>query len=297
MTRAHPSQATQIRQHIALLSPYLIGALLLVLLPAGLGFAISLYRFDALSTPLYRGLQNFQDLRLEPLLPVALSNSIFYIVTAVPLRILAALGLALLYLKPRRLTRVYRAIACLPSVIPDAAYALVWLWIFNPLYGPLNLVLSALGLPTPGWLTGITTAKPAFVLMALFQIAEGFVILLAGLKSIPAMIYAAARVDGASGWQTFRFITLPVLAPWLLLLTIRDIILSFQSTFTPALLMTRGGPYYATLFLPLLMYEEAFDGLRFGIAAAIMVIMFLIVAGLILLAYWLFEEGWGDDAL
>ncbi len=170
---------------------------------------------------------------------MALSNSIFYIVMAVPLRILAALGLALLYLRPRRLTRVYRAIACLPSVIPDAAYALVWLWIFNPLYGPLNLALNALGLPAPGWLTDITTAKPSFVLMALFQVAEGFVILLAGLKSISPAIYAAARVDGAGGWQAFRYITLPVLAPWLLLLTIRDIILSFQSTFTPALLMTR----------------------------------------------------------
>jgi multiple sugar transport system permease protein len=133
--------------------------------------------------------------------------------------------------------------------------------------------------------------------MALFQVAEGFVILLAGLKSIPPVIYAAARVDGAGGWQAFRYITLPVLTPWLLLLTIRDIILSFQSTFTPALLMTRGGPYYATLFLPLLMYDEAFDGLRFGVAAAIMVLAFLVVAALILLAYWLFEEGWGDDEL
>ena len=297
MTRTHPSQAVHTRQLAALLTPYLGGALLLVLLPAGLAFAISLFRYDALSDPFYRGLQNFQDLRMEPLLPVALSNSVFYIVMAVPLRMLAALGLALLYLRPRRLTRLYRAIACLPSVIPDAAYALVWLWIFNPLYGPLNLVLNALGLPTPGWLTDITAAKPSFVLMALFQVAEGFVILLAGLKSIPPVIYAAARVDGASAWQSFRYITLPVLTPWLLLLTIRDIILSFQSTFTPALLMTRGGPYYATLFLPLLMYDEAFDGLRFGIAAAIMVLMFLVVAALILLAYWLFEEGWGDDAL
>jgi multiple sugar transport system permease protein len=280
-----------------MLAPYLAGALLLVLLPAGLAFAIAFFRYDALSPPFYVGLLNFQNARLEPLLPIALSNSVFYIVMAVPLRILAALGLALLYQRPRRLTRLYRALACLPSVIPDAAYALVWLWIFNPLYGPLNLVLQALGLPTPGWLTNMTAAKPALVLMALFQVAEGFVILLAGLKSIPAELYAAAKVDGAGAPQAFRHITLPVLAPWLLLLTIRDIILSFQSTFTPALLMTRGGPYYATLFLPLLMYEEAFDGLRFGLASAIMLLMFVLVAVLILLAYWLFEQGWGDDEL
>ena len=140
---------------------------------------------------------------------------------------LLALGLALLYNRPRRGVGVYRAIAYLPSVIPDAAYALVWLWIFNPLYGPLNAILNALGLPTPAWLLEYSLAKPALALMALFPIGEGFVILLAGLKNIPHELYDAAHVDGASRWQAFRRITLPVLTPWLMLLSIRDIILTF----------------------------------------------------------------------
>jgi multiple sugar transport system permease protein len=276
--------------HYALLAPYLAGALLLVVVPAVMAFVLAFYRYDGVMTPAWRGWGNFIDVRFDPLFWIALQNSLFFIVVAVPLRLLAALGLALLYNRPRRGAGLYRALAYLPSVIPDAAYALVWLWIFNPLYGPLNAILYALGLPTPAWLLDYQLAKPALAFMVLFQIGEGFVILLAGLKNIPQELYDAAHVDGASRLQAFRRITLPVLAPWLLMLSIRDVILTFQSTFTPAYLMTGGGPYYATLFLPLLVYEEAFEGLRFGIGAAIMLLMFLLTLGIILLVYWLFEK-------
>lgn len=279
----------------ALLIPYLLGAVLLVALPALLSFVLSFYRYDGIAQPMWRGLANFQEIGQEPLLWVALNNSLFFIILAVPLRILGAMGLALLYNQPQRAVRLYRAVIYLPSVIPDVAYALVWLWIFNPLYGPLNGILGALGLPTPGWLVEYTTAKPALAIMAFFQLGEGFIILLAGLRNIPREIYDAAQVDGAGRLKAFRFITLPILTPWLLLLTIRDVILSFQSTFTPAFIMTRGGPYYSTLFLPLLIYEEAFDRLRFGQGAAMMLLMFLVTLGLILLVYYVFEEGWGYE--
>ena len=109
-----------------------------------------------------------------------------------------------------------------------------------------------------------STALPALVIMSLFQIGEGFILLLAGLQQCPEDYYEAGAIDGASRWQLFRYITLPLLAPWLLLLTVRDIIVTAQNTFTPAYLMTGGGPYYATLFMPLLIYEEAFDRFRFG---------------------------------
>jgi multiple sugar transport system permease protein len=115
------------------------------------------------------------------------------------------------------------------------AYALIWLWIFNPLYGPLNQILRAIGIDAPAWLINPVTAKPALILMSLFQIGEGFVVLLAGLKDIPSDYYDAAAVDGGSRWQAFWHITLPLLKPWLVLLTFRDVILSFQNTFTPPL--------------------------------------------------------------
>jgi multiple sugar transport system permease protein len=172
------------------------------------------------------------------------------------------------------------------------AYALIWLWIVNPLYGPLNLILHAVGLPAPNWLTDFNLAKLPFVMMSVFQIGEGFVILLAGLQSHAKEIGEAAAVDGGSRWQILRFITLPLLAPWLIVLTVRDVILGFQYTFTPSIIMTGGDPYYATLFTPLLVYEEAFDRYRFGPGAVIMLLTFVLTAYLL---YTLFQlsKGWG----
>ena len=132
--------------------------------------------------------------------------------------------------------------------------------------------------------------------MAGFQLGEGFIILLAGLQEIPHDYYDAAAVDGGSRWLMFRRITLPLLMPWLFLLSIRDTIASIQSSFAPAYLMTEGGPYYATLFLPLLIFEEAFDRFRFGEASAMMVVMFVGV-GLLLYLLRRSTGGWGyaDD--
>lgn len=276
------------------LSPYLLGALLLILLPAGLSFLIAFTRYNGVSAPVFVGWENFDFLRYEPLFRVALINSLLFMAEAVPLRILGALALALLYNRPRRGVGLYRAAAYLPTVIPDAAYALTWTWILNPLYGPMNIALRGLGMPAPGWLADSAWALPSIILMSLFQIGEGFVLLLVGLRHIPRETYDAAHVDGASRWQTFTTITLPLLSPWLVLLTVRDVVISLQNTFTPAYLMTRGGPYYATFFMPLLAYESAFDGMRFGQAAAVMMLIFIYTILLVLIVYFIFE-GWGFD--
>jgi multiple sugar transport system permease protein len=174
-------------------------------------------------------------------------------------------------------------------VIPDVAYALIALWIFNPLYGPLNLILRGLGLPAPEWLINPDTAKLVFVIMSLFQIGEAFVILLIGLQDIPPEVSAAAAVDGSSARQTVQHITLPLLLPWIALVTFRAVIVSFQWTFTPSLIMTGGDPYYATLFMPLIIYEEAFDRLRFGPGAAMMLIVVVMTLYFISTLYVLFR--------
>ncbi len=282
------------RQALLLLSPYLLGTLLLVILPAGISFALAFTRYNGVTPPVFNGAQNFQYMWREPLFRVALINSVLFITQAVPLRLLGALGLALLLNRARRGIGVYRAAAYLPTVIPDVAYALVWTWILNPLYGPLNFILAALGLPTPAWLTDPAWALRSIVFMSLFQIGEGFVILLAGLRHIPRELYESAQIDGAGRLHQFFHITLPLLSPWLILLSIRDIAVSFQSTFTPAYIMTRGGPYYATFFTPLMIYEEAFNNLRFGTGAALTLIVFAVTLCLTLLAYFAFDD-WGLD--
>jgi multiple sugar transport system permease protein len=276
-----------------MLSPYLGGALVLVAIPALLMLLLAFFRYDALSAPVWVGWKNFSFLFADPLTQVAFFNTLFFAVLAVPLRLLVALGLALLYQRERTGTGVYRALAFLPSIVPDAAYALLWLWFLNPLYGPLNGVLRWMGLDAPGWLTDYPWAKPGMVLMWTFQIAEGLVLLLAALKALPQETLDAARVDGANRLNVFRRIILPLITPWLALLAVRDTILSLQSTFAPALLMTGGGPYYATYFVPLLIYEEAFDGLRFGQGMAAALLLVLATTVLVGLVFWLFE-GWGD---
>lgn len=284
------------RQLSVLLLPFLIGTIVLIVVPALLTFGLAFTQYDALSPPIWHGLSNFQTIIREPLFQIAVRNSLYFIVLAVPLRVVGALMLALLFNQRRRGVGLYRVAVYIPTVIPDVAYALIWLWLLNPIYGPINQVLQGFGLPAPAWLVDSGTAKLALVLMALFQIGEGFVVLLAGLQAIPLEYYDAAAMDGANRWNMVRFITLPMLAPWLTLLTIRDIISSAQNTLTPSLLMTRGDPYYATLFLPFLIYQEAFDRFRFGTGAAMMVLMFLGIGMLLWLGSYV-VRGWGylDD--
>jgi multiple sugar transport system permease protein len=282
------------RQSWLALLPYLLGILFLTGLPLLLSFGLSLFQYDGLSRPAWRGLGNFRAALNEPLFQVALVNSLRFVFLAAPLRLLASLGLALLLHRPRPGIGWYRAAVILPTIVPEIAYALLWLWLLNPLYGPLNQLLRLLGLPAPAWLVDPVTALPALVLMSLFTIGEGFVILLAALKAIPTEVYESAWVDGSSRWQAFRHLTLPLLQPWLVLLFFRDVILTFQTSFTPAYIMTGGGPYYSTFFFPLLIFEEAFDRLRFGIGSALMVLMFGITLVLLLLLYGVIQD-WGHN--
>ncbi len=264
------------------LLPFLLGSLVLIVLPALITIGVAFTKYNAISAPTWVGLDNFRTLLNSPLARLSLRSSLQFIFLAVPLRVLGALLLALLLQPAGRLFGGLRAAAYLPTIIPEGAFALIFLWILNPLYGPLNAVLGALGLPTPDWLLDPTTARLSFVLMALFTIGEGMIVLLVGLKTIPKVYYEVARVDGAGAWQAFWRITLPLLTPWLLILTFRDIVVSLQNTFTPSFVMTYGGPYYATTFIPLLLFELAFDLFDFGAAAAMMVVMYILTALLVI---------------
>lgn len=279
-----------------LLGPYAVGTVVLVVLPAVLTFGMAFTHYDALSTPIFAGLANFRELRTDPHLPASVEASLHFVALAVPLRLLGALALALLLARRRAGTAFFRTAVYLPTLIPDVAYALIWLWILNPLHGPLNGVLAGLGLVGPEWLLQPGTARLSIVMMSTLQIGEGFVVLLAALQGIPREYLDAAAVDGATPTQTFRWLVLPLLGPWLLLLVLRDALMSLQYTFTPALVMTQGGPYYATLYLPLLVYEYAFGEFRFGTGATVMLLMFAGLAFLLGLLYLLVRRwGYSDD--
>lgn len=257
--------------------PYLLGTLILTIIPALATVSVAFTNYNAVEAPTWAGLDNFTKLLSSAYVRISLRNTLFFLVLAVPLRLLGALLLALLLQSDRRFFGLHRSAVYLPTIIPEVAYALIWLWLLNPVYGPINMILNGLGLPAPAWLTEPTTARLSIVILSLFTIGEGFVIMLTGLKTIPRSYYESARVDGASTWQSFWRISLPLIMPWMLLLVFRDMLVSMQSTFTSSFVMTYGGPYYATTFVPLLLYEIAFDFFDFGMAAALLLFTYVMI--------------------
>lgn len=270
------------RQLILFLTPYLVGTLLLVFVPALATVGLAFARYGVIGKPVWGGWANFQQLIGSPLVRLTLRNTVIFLGLAVPVRLGAALVLALLLQGKGRVLGAARAAVYLPTIVPETAYTLIWLWLLNPVTGPLNIILSALGLPAPAWLTEPGTARLAMAIMAFFQIGEAFVVVMAGLQNIPQAIYEAAAVDGASGWQNLFHITLPLLSPLLLLLTVRDLVVSLQNTFVPSFVMTYGGPYYGTTFAPLLVYEFSFDQVNLGLASAFMVLLYILLGVLAL---------------
>jgi multiple sugar transport system permease protein len=277
-------------------TPFLVGVGVLVLIPAFGSFAMAAYEWDLVRPPRFVGLDNFRQLVDDPVFRISLQNSLLYAVTAVPLRLLFALGLALLLFGRSRADAAGRVGVLVPTVIPDVAYALVWLWILNPIYGPLNLALGAVGLPTPAWLSQPVPARWAVVLMGVFQLGEAFLIVFAVRRLVPQELHEIAAMSGAGRWARLVRVTLPIMAPALLLVAMRDTIVSLQSTFVPALLVTEGGPPpYATTYLPLFVYQNGFEYLRYGYASATTVVMLVLTAAILWLLYRAFGR-WARGA-
>lgn len=265
--------------------PYLLGVVLLVAIPAAGTLYLAFTEYFGIEAPAFIGMDNFARMLSSDRFWTALGNSSIYVLIAVPLRVVAAVGLALLLHTRSAGSSVARTAVFLPTVVPDVAYALLWLYIFNPLFGPLTLGFEAVGLSSPEWLVDPATSRFSVALMSAFQIGEGFVIALAVRRSIPNHLYESAAVDGASSWFTLSRVTLPLMLPVLALLALRDVIISFQANFVPALIVTEGGPRLATFFLPLYVYREGFRYGRLGYAAAVTLTMFVITAVVVVIQY------------
>jgi multiple sugar transport system permease protein len=277
---------TERREYALMLAPYVIGMTALIAVPAAITFGLAVTEYDLIRPPVFNGLDNFRELWNDDVFRIAMRNSLMFIMFAVPLRLLGALTFSLLLWKRFRGVAAYRTSAYLPTVVPDVAFALLWLWIFNPLYGPLNLALDAVGGPTPSWLTDPRAAQWAVIIMSLFTIGEGFIVAMATRQGVPEELYELGDIEGARPLHMFWRLTLPIMAPTLLLLMFRDTIYSFQANFVPALILTDGGPHpYATTYLPFFIYQNGFEYLRYGYAAAATLTMFLVTALIIYLQY------------
>ena len=285
------------REHRALglmLAPYVLGIVALVLIPFLVTIVMAFADYDLVRAPSWVGLDNFVELADDPIFRAALSNSLLFAAVAVPLRLVIALGLALLLHRRAAAVGTARTAAMLPYAVPEIAYGLLWLWLLNPLYGPINQLLrvggengaTVLGRTPPQWLTDPVDARAAIILMSLFTIGETFVILLATRRALPGEVYELAAIEDATGWDVVRRVTLPLMAPVLVLLLLRDAILSLQISFVPALVVTDGGPPpYSTTYLSLFVYRNAFEYLRYGYAAAATAVMLLLTLAAVALQW------------
>ena len=269
----------------ALAAPFLLGVLLLVALPVSAAAVLAFTEFSGVQAPRFNGLDNVRRLLSDDAFWRSTGNTLVYVGIAVPLRLVVATAAALFLHERSRAAVPARPIVYLPTVVPDAAFALLWLWLLNPLYGPLATVFGAGGILTDPW-----GARIALPVISAFQIGEAFVVALAVRRSIPRSVFEAAAVDGASPWFTTTRLTLPLMAPVLGLLALRDLVFSLQVNFVPALLLTDGGPRYATTYLPLYVYRTAFRYFRLGYASTMALSMFLVTGLIVYIQYRLFRR-------
>jgi multiple sugar transport system permease protein len=271
------------------IAPALIAILVFFALPVLAALVMSFSDFDIYALADLRnlrfvGFDNYLTLLQTPLFWQALANTLFFVVVGVPLSIAASLGAALLlHSKLARFKGFYRTALFAPVVTTLVAVAVVWRYLLHTRYGLINHGLAQLGLEPVDWLGDPTWAMPAIMLMSVWKnFGYNMVILLAGLQAIPEDLYEAARLDGAKCWQLLRHITLPTLAPMLLVVSILTMAGHFQ-LFAEPYVMTQGGPAQRTVTVLYFMYEEGFKWWSLGSASAVAFVLFALMFTLTLL--------------
>jgi multiple sugar transport system permease protein len=262
---------------LVFVSPSLVGLAVFSVIPILASLGLTLYEWDLLTPPHFVGLGNFQRLIHERNFWAALAHTLYFIVGYIPLVMVIALGVAVILNQKLRGVILFRAAFFIPVVSAWVAVALLWKWIFNPKFGIVNYLLGLVGIHGPAWLFDPQWAMPAIIITSVWK-DIGFVMMmfLAGLQGIPAEYYDAAAIDGAGGWQRFRYITLPLLSPTAFFALIMSLINSFQ-VFDQVRIMTGGGPAGATSVLVEQIVKNAFDYSRMGYAAALSWALFLLI--------------------
>ncbi|HMP90190.1 MAG TPA: extracellular solute-binding protein [Kiritimatiellia bacterium] len=262
--------------------PWIIGFIVFTGGPMLFSIVISFCRYDILNPAVFTGLDNYWFMfTRDDLFWKSLGNTVFMVI-GIPLGMAVGLGMAILLTQKVRGVAVWRTLFYLPSIVPMVAASILWIWIFNPQSGLLNGLLELIGITGPKWLQDKNTSKWALILMGLWTAGGGMIIWIAGLKGISDSYYEAASIDGANKWQQFKYITIPMLTPYIFFNLIMGLIGTFQ-IFTQAFIMTAGGPVNSTLFYAYYLFNNAFRYLNMGYAAAMAWFLFVIV--LILTAF------------
>jgi multiple sugar transport system permease protein len=273
------------------MSPWIAGFGFLILYPMLSSLYFSFTKYSLLSAPQWIGFENYRLLfTRDPFFWLAIRNTVWIIAIGVPLRITFAIFTAWLLTRPQRGSRVYRTLYFLPSMAPPAAAALAFVVVFNPRFGPINQILGAFGLHEPPlWFYGPGSSKWGLVLLGLWGVGDAMIIFLAGLLDVPRQLYEAAEIEGASGRQKFRHITLPMISPVIFFSLVIGVIYGFQ-LFTQAYVVSLavsgssvsdaaqnlGTPQGSMLFFSVYLFEQGFLSFRMGYASALAWVLFFI---------------------
>src|SRR6266496_5954893 len=249
--------------------PYIIHIAVFLGYPLAFAFVLIFHRWNIYTPMKCVGLGNIKLLLTDPLIWRALFNTLYFLLIHIPLQLVLALGLAQLLNQRIRGRAFFRASYFMPVVVSGVVVTILWQQLYASETGLINLMLQQFGLPKIGWLTDPRYAMPAIAIMATWKNVGLYVVLfLVGLQAIPTDLYEAAELDGASAWQKFRLITMPMLNPTIMLVLLLSTIGGF-SLFIEPYVMTGGGPVNSTLSGILYLYKQAFFFSKMGYATTI----------------------------
>ena len=283
--------------------PFVVGFLAFTLYPVLSSLYYSFTKYDLLSPPEFRGLQNYINIfTKDPKFLKSLTVTFFYVFVSVPLRLAFALAVAMLFTYKTRLSAVYRAVYYVPSLVGGSvAIAVLWQRLFGD-NGIMNLLLGLIGIHTStNWLGNPDTSLWTIIILSVWQFGSSMLIFLAGLKQIPASYYEAAEMDNANAWKKFANITLPMLTPVIFFNLIMQLINGFMS-FTQTFIISKGtgAPLDSLLLYSLYLYQQAFGYYKMGYGCALAWIMLIIIAVFTMLIFrsssnWVYYESKGGE--
>lgn len=267
---------------LAFISPWIVGFLAFSAYPFFASLYYSFRSTTLLNAGTFVGLDNYRYMVEDDLFWLSLRNTLYFLGCSIVVGTVFSLTLAMLLNQRVRGLGIYRTIFYLPTIVPLSAVAVIWIWMLNPRYGIVNYALDRVGLPTVGWFSDPTWAMPGLIVVSLWGLGNAVIIYLAGLQDIPAELYEAAALDGASPWQRTLSVTLPLLTPVILFNIVVGLIGGFQY-FVEPYVITQGGPADSTLTYALYLYQTAFEYRDAGYASAMAWVLFVLIMAVTLL--------------
>jgi len=273
------------REHSGLLFvlPYVIFFLAFVAYPLVFSFVLVFHRWNIVTPMQWVGLKNFARLIDDPVFAKSIWNTLTFLVIHIPLQIVVALGFATLLNSRIRFRSFFRALYFLPVVVSGVAVTILWQQMYSFDYGVLNTMLNTIGLPSIPWIVDAHWAMPSIAIMATWKNVGIYIVLfLVGLQMIPAELYEAASLDGATRTKQFLHITLPMLNPTVVVILVLSTIGGF-SLFIEPYVLTGGGPLQSTISAFLYIYNQAFYFGHMGYAATLGFVFALIIFAVVVL--------------